>query len=75
LRLLDGGASVQVDQAAEIHESARTACVTTPAIAIVLPVALTPSGVENRSPARTPSANEAIAPGWSAVGRQAASQR
>jgi hypothetical protein len=38
------------------------------AIVIVLPVPVAPSSVIARSPARIPSASEAIALGWSAVG-------
>ena len=38
------------------------------AIVIVLPVPVAPSSVIARSPASIPSASEAIACGWSAVG-------
>lgn len=38
------------------------------AIVIVLPVPVAPSSVIARSPASIPSASEAIALGWSAVG-------
>ncbi len=51
-----------------ITSAGRCTASITPAIVIVLPVPVAPSSVWKRSPFCTPSASEAIAFGWSAVG-------